>query len=223
LTFRALVEVSDTHAAAQVRAALLRRGALLVEAPSVLEPSAYAPAFLPQLLVVDLTHEGLELAATLRGACGTSALFLTAVANHRLLSQCVEVDAAAVLMLPVDERQLAVTLQFMAAHHRLDDRTANARTPFDSQHVDGSSDSVPDAARRLLRPRARHLKDIFRRTGTGSQQDPLDWLRAGATPSEGGARVVPFRLSPHATARRLRARIARGSDRGGNDHAADRS
>jgi DNA-binding NarL/FixJ family response regulator len=248
---RALVQVSDAHAAAQVRAALLRRGALLIEPTSVPRPHAFASAFSPQLLIADLTRDGLELAATLKGQCGTSALFVTRHVDPRLIRECVEIDAVGILSLPLDERQLAATLQFAAARHRHSTQEVRMGATLAAALEDAAAAAIPAATIELLRPRERdvvapllqykrvpaiaealgispetvrnHLKHIFKRTGTSSQQHLLDWLRSGASGPDTHLRVVPFRLSPRSTPRRLQTGAAPGADAGGSGHAADKS
>jgi DNA-binding NarL/FixJ family response regulator len=242
--------VSDTHAAAQVRAALLRRGALLVEPASVRGPLASAPTYEPQLLVADLSRSAIDLAATLKGLCGTSALFVVRHLDSRLMRECVEIDAVGVLSVPLDERQLAATLQFAAARHHLTTREVRMGATLVDPAADAGA-AIPADAAEMLRPRERdvvalllqhkrvpaiaevlgispetvrnHLKHVFKRTGTSSQQHLLDWLRDAASRPDEPARVVPFRLSPRPAPRRLQACLTRGADAGGSDHAADRS
>lgn len=191
---RALVSIADHRQASQVRATLVRRGVFVVDQ---IRSNEFDRDCAVQLLVAELHPVAMELARTLRRSCGTAAVFLVRHIDPVLLRQAAEVDAAGIVTAPIDERQLEATVRFAILRYLV----ANPSVPTRKVLVLGAADSrlrprewqiaslllqhkrVPAIAQLLgISPQTvrNHLKNAFKRTGTRSQQELLDWLCAHA-------------------------------------------
>jgi two-component system, NarL family, response regulator DesR len=187
-----LVVDSDPVVVAQVRAALLLDGVVSGTAHSAEAALQAAAQSRPDLLVTDLDiglpEGGIDLAASMKRRWGTAALFLAHHVHRPSVRAAAVVDACGILLKPLDSRQVEATFRF--ALERL------------AAQVDKGGDELPGLDR--LRPRERevvrllmqhipvrqiaerlgispqtvrnHLKGAFRRTGTGTQHELLQWL-----------------------------------------------
>ena len=202
-TLRALVSVADHRQAAQVRAMLVRRGVFVVDHT---RSSEFDRDCAVQVLVAELHPVAIELARTLRRRCGTVAVFLVRHIDPVLLRQAAEIEAVGVVTAPIDERQLEATIRFAVLRYLV----ANPFAPTRKVLVLGATDArlrprewqiaslllqhkrVPAIAQQLgISPQTvrNHLKNAFKRTGTRSQQELLDWLCAHARSASADATV----------------------------------
>ena len=205
IALRALVSIADHRQAAQVRAALVRRGAFVVDHTRSHEFDRNRPV---HVLVAELHPVAIELARTLWRGCGTVAVFLVRYIDPVLLRQAAEIEAAGVISAPIDDRQLEATVRFAILRSLV---ASPAVVPTRKVVVLGGAPDarlrpreweiaslllqhqrVPAIAQRLgISPQTvrNHLKNAFRRTGTRSQQELLDWLSAHARPSSADGTV----------------------------------
>ena len=202
-TLRALVSIADHRQAAQVRAMLVRRGVFVVDHTRSSELERDCPV---QVLVAELHPVAIELARTLRRRCGTVAVFVVRHIDPILMRQAAELEAAGVVTAPIDERQLEATVRFAILRYLVANPVVSTRKVL----ILGAADArlrprewqiaslllqhkrVPAIAQRLgISPQTvrNHLKNAFRRTGTSSQQELLDWLCAQDRPSSADEQV----------------------------------
>jgi DNA-binding NarL/FixJ family response regulator len=197
------VSIADHRQAAQVRAALVRRGVFVVDQ---IRSGEFDRDWSVHVLVAELHPVAIELARTLRRRCGTVAVFLVRHIDPVLLRQAADVEAAGVVTAPIDERQLEATVRFAILRYLVADPVASTRKVLVLSATDGrlrprewqiaslllQHKRVPAIAQWLgISPQTvrNHLKNAFRRTGTRSQQELLDWLCAHARPSSGDTTV----------------------------------
>jgi DNA-binding CsgD family transcriptional regulator len=198
---RAVVSIADPRQAAQVRAALLRHGVFVVD-PIGSDRDWCDGESAVQLIVAELQPTAIELARTLQRRCRTVAVFVARHPDPALLRQAAEVDDAGVVTVPVDERQLEATLRLAVFRQAVTRRriaagrevlmlgnAAAQLRPREQEiaHLLLQHKRVPAIAQCLgIAPETvrNHLKNAFRRTGTRSQQELLDWLSAHARASQ---------------------------------------
>jgi DNA-binding NarL/FixJ family response regulator len=201
-TLRALVSIADHRQASHVRATLVRRGVFVVDHT---RSSEFDRDCAVQVLVAELHPVAIELARTLHRRCGTVAVFLVRHIDAVLLRAAAEIEAAGVVTAPIEDRQLEATVRFAILRYLAANPVA---PPRKAVLVLGAADArlrprewqiaslllqhkrVPAIAQRLgISPQTvrNHLKNAFRRTGTRSQQELLDWLCARARPASADA------------------------------------
>lgn len=207
----------------QIRAVLMRHG-VEVRAAASFEPTTPSDTEGVHLLIVDADDDrraaALVLAARLKAAARTPVVVLTRRLTMPMAHELANVDADAVISLPIDARQLDATLQLLLARGERSSPRSQEREQALADALDriaaiaGEMGYGRDVARtpalgpRLarLRPRERqvvqlllahhrvpaiarelaisaqtvrnHLKSAFKRSGTRSQQELLDWLTA---------------------------------------------
>ena len=191
IALRALVSIADHRQAAQVRAALVRRGVFVVDQTRSIEFDRDRPV---HLLVAELHPVAIELARTLWRRCRTVTIFLVRHIDPVLLRHAAEIEAAGIVSAPIDDRQFEATVRFAILRY-LAAKPVIAPTrkvlvlgPTDPRLRPRESEiaslllqhkRVPAIAEQLgISPQTvrNHLKNAFRRTGTRSQQELLDWL-----------------------------------------------
>ena len=197
---RALIVDEDPSAAAQVRGVLQRAGLCVSVATSFPVGRAMACEHPPDLLVADIdvgrSGGGISLAALMKSGRPMSVVFLAGPLPSAVLDAIAAVDAAGIVRKPLDERQLEATLSLALRRHELRSRSEIPGAGFSEA---GWSDRLA-----VLGPRERevvtllldhdvraiakelgisrqavrnHLKAAFKRTGTRSQPELLDWTR----------------------------------------------
>ncbi len=187
-----LVVDADPSVVAQVQAALPPDAVVAGTAQSPETALQSAAVFRPDLLVTDvdlgLQERGIDLAASMKRRWDTTTVFLAGHVTPSIVRAAAMVGAYGILMKPLEPRQLEAT--FHLAVERLSTRDERHRTDYPGlerlrprerevvrlliQHI-----PVRQIAERLgISPQTvrNHLKGAFRRTGTGTQHELLQWL-----------------------------------------------
>ena len=205
---RALVVDNDAHAAAQVRAMLARDGAIVRIAASAAAAMALAGEYPPDVLVLDIDlgcdHGGIDLAIAMRRRWRAAIVFVARHLSPSAIDAIAAIDSAEIVSKPIDGRQLTAALRLAIQRHAAAARPVTHGTDAGEAEWLGRLAVLRprerEVARLLLRNRVpaiaeqlgisahtvrNHLKGAFRRTGTSSQQDLLDWLRHSGEPLPG--------------------------------------
>ena len=197
---RALVVDEDPSAAAQVGVVLQRAGVSVSVAASFPAAQAMACEHPPDLLVADIdvgrSGGGVGLAALMKARRPMSIVFLAGPLPSAVLDAIAAIDAAGIVRKPMDDRQLEATLSLALRRHELRLRSEIPGAGFseagwrDRLAVLGprerevvsllSHNGVQAIAEELgISPQAvrNRLKAAFKRTGTRSQPELLEWVR----------------------------------------------
>lgn len=187
-----LVVDSDLTVVAQVQAALALQGVASESADSTEVALQMAARSRPDLLVTDLDvglpEGGIDLAASMKRRWGTSVVLLARQIQPSSVRAAAVVDASCILLKPLEARQLEATVRFALERRAATADSGGSELPgldrlrprerevvrLRMQHL-----SVRQIADRLgISPQTvrNHLKGAFRRTGTGSQPELLQWL-----------------------------------------------
>lgn len=211
-SMRALVVDEDPSAAAEVRAVLQRAGVSVSVAASFPAARAMAREHPPDLLVADIdigqSGGGIGLAALLKAARPVSIVFLAGPLPSAVLDAIAAIDAAGIVRKPLDERQLESTLSLALRRQELTSRSGIPGAGFSEAGWSGRlavlgreerevaslllHNDVHAIAEELGISRQavrNHLKAAFKRTGTRSQPELLDWMRKAT--AAGTARFSP--------------------------------
>lgn len=206
---RALIVESDPHVAAQVRAVLARDGAIARMAASAGGAMALAGEYPPDVLVVDLGlgggQGGINLAVAMKRRWRLAIVFLARELSPSALEMIAAIEAAEIVRKPIDRRQLEAALRLAIQRHATVSRRGGDSSDGDAYWLERLAvlrprerevacllrqSRVPAIAAQLgISPHTvrNHLKGAFKRTGTRSQQDLLDWLRQHAERRPDGA------------------------------------
>lgn len=219
---RALVVDEDSAAASQVRVVLQHMGVSVLVAASFAAARTMAGAHPPDLLVADIdigrSGGGVGLAALLKAGRPIAVVFLASSLPSEVLDGIAAIDAAGIVRKPLDERQLEATLSLALRRCELRSRSEIPGAGFseagwtDRLAVLGRVENevvsllmhndVRAVAEELgISPQAvrNRLKSAFRRTGTRSQPELLDWMRKAK--AAGTARFAWPEVSTPAQAR----------------------
>lgn len=221
----ALIVDEEGSTAARVRRVLQRAGVSVSVAASFAAARTMASEHPPGLLVADVdvgrSGGGISLAALMKAGRPMSVVFLAGPLPSAVLDGIAAIDGAGIVRKPLDERQLEATVSLALCRHELRSRSEIPGAGFSAA---GWSDRLA-----VLGPRERevvsllldhdvraiaeelgisrqavrnHLKAAFKRTGTRSQPELLDWTRKAQ-------HAVMTRFSVTGSSNRLRAVPAR--------------
>ena len=205
-----LVADSDPRIVAQVRAVLHRLG---ITSAAVIAPpldGGTGPALLVADLDLGVPEGGIDLAAAMRRRWRTPVVFLVGRIQPSSLRHAALLNPVGILTKPIDPRQLEATIVF--ALERAGTRTTEPDDPSPTLSALRPRERevvrlllehhrVPSIARRLgISPQTvrNHLKGAFKRTGTSSQQELLDWIRSQRMAIAEAARPLPHAGHPPA-------------------------
>ena len=198
-----LVADTDPRVVAQVRAVLHRLGIPSTATVSPALDGGRGPALLVAELDLGLPEGGIDLAAAMRRRWQTPVVFLVGRIQTSSLRHAALLNPAGILTKPIDPRQLEATIVFALeraggpATETYDPSPALAALRPREREVVRlllEHHRAPAIARRLgISPQTvrNHLKGAFKRTGTSSQQELLDWIRSQRTTVADAATPAP--------------------------------
>ena len=198
-----LVADTDPRVVAQVRAVLHRLGIPSAAAISPALDGGTGPALLVTDLDLGVPEGGIDLAAAMRRRWRTPVVFLVGRIQPSSLRHAALLNPAGILTKPIDPRQLEATIVFAleragspATEPDDPSPTLAALRPREREVVRLLLEHhrAPAIARRLgISPQTvrNHLKGAFKRTGTSSQQELLDWIRSQRTTVADAATPTP--------------------------------
>jgi len=198
-----LVTDTDPRVVAQVRAVLHRLGIPSAAAVSPALDGGRGPALLITELDLGVPEGGIDLAAAMRRRWRTPVVFLVGRIQSSSLRHAALLNPAGILTKPIDPRQLEATIVFAleraggpATEPDDPSPTLAALRPREREVVRLLLEHhrAPAIARRLgISPQTvrNHLKGAFKRTGTSSQQELLDWIRSQRTAVADAATPTP--------------------------------
>ena len=197
---RALVVDEDPSVAAQVRAVLQRAGVSVSVVTSFAAARAMARKYPLGLLVADVdlgrSGGGISLAALLKAGGPMSIVFLAGPLPSAVLDAIAAIDAAGIVRKPIDEGQLEATVSLALRRQELRSRSEIPGAGFSeagwsdrlavlgarerevvSLLMDHDVRAIADELGISRQAVRNHLKAAFKRTGTRSQPELLDWMR----------------------------------------------
>jgi DNA-binding NarL/FixJ family response regulator len=185
-----LVADSDPRVVAQVCAILHRMGIASAAMVSPAVDGGSGPALLVTDLDLGVPEGGIDLAVAMRRRWRMPVVFLVGRIQHSSLRHAALLNPAGIVTKPIDPRQLEATVVFALELTGSQAREADDPSPVLSALRPREREVVrlllehhraPAIARRLgISPQTvrNHLKGAFKRTGTSSQQELLDWIRS---------------------------------------------
>jgi DNA-binding NarL/FixJ family response regulator len=212
MSHHALIVDEDRSAAAQVRAVLKRAGVSVSVATSFLAARTLAGEHRPDLLVADIdigrSGGGIGLAALIKASRPMAIVFLAGGLPSAALDAIAAIDTASIVRKPLDERQLEATISLALRRHELTSRRAVPGAGFSgtgwadrlavlgarerevvSLLLDHDVHAIAEELGISRQAVRNHLKAAFKRTGTRSQSELLDWMRKARV--DGMARLAP--------------------------------